>query len=130
MVGPPSCQLHPPATAETPAQMRRIVVQILVQVVIPMLGAVLLFVINPGKVRLRWRLAALLIASLSLAPFVALMYAASGEPWDWRIDLVGVLWAGPLIVLWIAGVGAIALFIQTAFRRARHRRTSGDQAAS
>src|SRR3712207_4287446 len=104
---------------------------IFVYFVVPLLGAVLMFVLNPAKVRLRWRLLGLLICSLWVAPFIAVALLVGGEGnIDWRVELPRTFLVGPLYLLWLAGLGAIGFFLRAAYRWVRQRLSRAGQPGS
>src|SRR5687768_13402183 len=98
--------------------MLQVGVHIFAYVVIPVLGAVLWFVVNPRKTPLRGRLLVLLFCSVWLAPFLLaeLVWGREGRI-DWRVELPRTFLAGPFFLLWLAGIKAIDLFLRAAYRR-------------
>jgi hypothetical protein len=95
-------------------------------VVLPLLGAVLLFVINPSKSSLRSRLLMMVTAAIWVAPFLSIAFLfIPDEEIDLPWDFLRLFLAGPLFVLWLTGLGAVGLVVQGllkwAFRRVRAR---------
>lgn len=98
------------------------------------LGAVFLFGVNPGRTTLRLRLLCLLACSLFFAPFVFGVYALIPEGEDdrsWSVRFALAFAAGPFLVLWLGGLGAISYSISQlggfVWDRWRGREGSGDR---
>jgi hypothetical protein len=100
---------------------------------LPALGALFGFVINPRKVPLRRRLLAVLLSSLSFAPFVAALYYFSPEtaPSVWYRRGAAILLLGPYLLLTFAGFQAANYFAQQLLGSAWRwwRRRHGDSAS-
>lgn len=97
--------------------------------VVPFLGAVLVFVINPTKIRLLWRILCLLACSVWVAPFVIVPMLIRGETnVDVRSTLVRAFLVGPLLVLWLAGLSAIGMFVRGGYAWLRERWTGRGRA--
>jgi hypothetical protein len=78
--------------------------------VLPMLGALLLFVINPGRASLRVRLLGMLVCSFFFAPFWAAAYCIFPDDHPWYLKAVWAFLFGPILLLTFAGIGSLYYF--------------------